>query len=114
MARSLNRQASLYEQETKVSNNSKNAARSIFESSQRALAELGAVVVTFFLAPITFDHTKGWVLEYTLHYYGADFVGVIYFAWMAIVGAVIFFTSRITVTTCLMMGGTAIIMRFLT
>lgn len=96
-----------------MSNTSKNAARSIFESSQRALAELGAVIVTFFLAPIAFDHTQGWVLEYTSNYYGSDFVVFIGVAWMGIVGAVIFFISRITVSTCLMMGGAAIVMRFL-
>lgn len=96
-----------------MSNTSKNAARSIFESSQRALAELGAVIVTFFLAPIAFAHTRGWVLEYTSNYYGSDFVVFIDVAWMGIVGAVIFFISRITVSTCLMMGGAAIVMRFL-
>lgn len=91
----------------------KSAARSIFETSQRALAEIGAVIVTFFLTPIAYAHTSGWVQKYTAHYYGAEFLIPIDLAWMGIVGLTIYFSSRITVSTCLMMGGTAIVLRFL-
>lgn len=96
-----------------MQNNSGNnsAARSIFETSQRALAELGAVIVTFFLTPIAYAHSSGWVRKYTAHYYGEEFIVPVDLAWMGIVVLTIFFSSRITVSTCLMMGSTTLLLR---
>lgn len=91
--------------------NNNGAARTIFESSQRALAEIGAVIVTFFLTPITYAHSSGWVRSYTAQYYGPEFLVPVDLAWMGIVVLSIYFSSRITVSTCLMMGGTALLLR---
>ena len=89
----------------------KSAARGIFETSQRALAEIGAVIVTFFLTPIAYAQTSGWVGKFTAHYYGEEFLVPVQLAWGGIVVLFIYFSSRITVSTCLMMAGTTILLR---
>ncbi|MBL4647303.1 MAG: hypothetical protein JKY99_12705 [Rhizobiales bacterium] len=94
-------------------NNSGNnaVARGIFETSQRALAEIGAVIVTFFLTPIAYAHSSGWVRKFTSHYYGEVFLVPVDLAWAGIVVLAIYFISRITVSTCLMVGSTALLLR---
>lgn len=95
------------------SQNNKAAARSVFMSSIEALANLGAVVVTFFLTPIAFNTTIGWVRQFTRTYYGEELMLFVEFGWMGAVGIFIFFITRMSFSTVLVMGGLAFAVRFL-
>lgn len=91
----------------------KQAARSVFMSSIEWLANIGAVVVTFFLTPIVYGYSMGWVAQFTRLYYGEELLGFVALTWGGIVVLFLFFIARMSLGTVLVMGGLTFAMRFL-
>ena len=91
----------------------KTAVRGIFMSSIEWLANIGAVVVTFFLTPIAYSHSMVWVGQFTRAYYGDELLGFVALAWGGIVVLFIYFVARMSLGTVLVMGGLAFALRFL-
>ena len=88
------------------------AGRSIFMSSVQGLANTLAVVVTFVGAPPLYSKTIDWVQSFTTHHYGYGFEDLTAFAWGCVCGALVFFISRASISTALVMGGLAVATRF--
>ena len=89
------------------------AGRSIFMSSVTGLANTLAVIVTFIGAPSLYGGTVDWVQRYTASNYGhgwEDLTGVV---WFAVCVCVVFFISRASISTALVMGGLAVATRFI-
>jgi len=89
------------------------AGRSIFMSSVQGLANTLAVVITFMGAPPFYSKSIGWVQSFTIQHYGYGFQDLTAFAWGCVCAALIFFISRASISTALVMGGLAIATRFL-
>jgi len=89
------------------------AAQSIFMSSVTGLANTGAVAVTFFTVPEIYSRTASWVSAYTTSRYGSDLAGIAEMAWFVILALLIFFVTRASVATLIVMGGLTIATRFL-
>lgn len=96
-------------------NNSKHAqaGRSIFLSSLTGLANTLAVGVTFIGVPPLYGKTINWVQGYTAANYGYGFEDLTAFAWFILCTLIVFFVSRASISTALMMGGLAVATRFL-
>ena len=87
------------------------AGRSVFLSSVNGLSNVLAIVITFLGVPLLYGRSIDWVQKYTAQNYGygwEDFTALI---WFVICSALIFFISRASVSTALMMGGLAIATR---
>ncbi|MDH5721905.1 MAG: hypothetical protein OEY94_01105 [Alphaproteobacteria bacterium] len=91
----------------------KQAGQSIFMSSMTGLANTLAVVATFLGTGPFYSASKDWVRDFALSQYGpasADFVTMI---WGVICACLIFFTARASISTALMFGAVAVMVRFL-
>lgn len=89
------------------------AGRSIFMSSVQGLANTLAVVITFVGAPPLYSKSIGWIQDFTIHHYGYGFEDLTAFAWGCVCAALVFFISRASISTALVMGGLAIATRLL-
>ena len=95
------------------SNKQGDATRSVFMSSVHGLANTLAVVVTFFLAPLMYGRTIYWVQSYTASNYGNGLEDLVALVWGCVCAALVFFVSRASISTALVMGGLALATRFL-
>ena len=91
----------------------KDAGRSVFLGSVKGLANTAAAAAAFFGTPLVYSETVGWVQDFTYRHYGADLVGLVQIGWFGIVGFAVFFVARASIGTAIVMGGTAIAIRFL-
>lgn len=89
------------------------ASRANFMSSMQGLANVLAIIFTFVGAPPLYSKTIGFVQGFITNHYGYGFEDVATFAWGLICAALIFFVSRASVSTMLIMGAIAIATRFL-
>lgn len=89
------------------------AGRSIFMSSIQGLANTLAIVVTFFGAPPLYSKSVGWIQGFTIQHYGSGFEDLTSIVWACVCGALVFFISRASISTALVMGGIALATRFL-
>jgi len=89
------------------------ASRSIFMGSMVGLANTGAVVATFFTAPLLYSVSVGWVADFASDHYGNGWVGIVDFTWFVLVALLVFFSSRASLSTTLVMGGLALATKFL-
>ena len=87
--------------------------QSLFMSSVQGVANVIAVAVTYFLTPLCFNRTVGFVQKFTTSQYGSGLEDLVYWAWFVMVTLFLFYVSRATVGTMLVMGGLAIAARFL-
>jgi len=69
--------------------------------------------VTFFGAPPLYSNTVGAIHEFTARHYGFGFQDITSIVWGVICAALIFFISRASISTALVMGGIALATRFL-
>jgi len=83
--------------------NQAKASEAIFMSSMKGLANVLAVVCTFFGTGPLYSATVDWVLEFSQNHYGAggDFVSIL---WGCVCAAFIFFVARASLSTALVMG----------
>ena len=89
------------------------ASKSIFMSSVTGLANTLAVVATFIGAPTLYGKTIDWMQDFTASNYGYGFEDIVSFGWFIACAALVFFISRASVSTALVMGGLAAATRFL-
>ena len=89
------------------------ASRSVFISSITGLANILAVVITFIGAPPLYSRTIDWVQRFTAAHYGYGWQDVTSLAWFAVCLCLVFFISRASVSTALVMGGLALATRFI-
>ncbi len=89
------------------------AGRSIFMSSLTGLANTLAVVVTFIGVPPLYGKTIDWVQSYTAANYGYGFEDLTSLTWFILCTCIVFFVSRASISTALVMGGLAVATRFL-
>ncbi len=89
------------------------ASQSIFMSSITGLANILAVVVTFLGAPPLYGKTVDWITQYTAENYGYGWEDVTSFVWFLLCAGIVFFVSRASISTALVMGGLAVATRFL-
>ena len=89
------------------------AGRSIFMSSMTGLANTLAIIVTFVGAPPLYSKSIGWVHSFTIEHYGYGFEDVTAILWGCICAALVFFITRASISTALVMGGIALATRFL-
>lgn len=87
------------------------AGRSVFMSSAHGLANTLAVVTTFLGAPPLYSKTIGFVHGYTIQHYGYGFEDLTAFAWGCVCACLVFFISRASLSTLIVMGGLAIASR---
>ncbi|MGC8202506.1 hypothetical protein ACP2AV_07355 [Aliiroseovarius sp. PTFE2010] len=89
------------------------AGRSIFMSSIRGLANTLAIVVTFFGAPPLYSKSVGWIQAFAVSHYGYGVEDATAIVWGLVCAALVFFISRASISTALVMGGLAVATRFL-
>lgn len=87
------------------------AGQSIFMSSVQGLANLLAIICTFLGAPPMYSKTIGWVQGFTVQHYGYGWADITSLVWALICGGLVFFISRMSISTALVMGGLAIATR---
>jgi len=89
------------------------ASQSIFMSSVTGLANTLAVVATFIGAPALYGKTIDWMQRFTAINYGYGLEDLVSFGWFITCAALVFFISRASISTALVMGGLAVATRFL-
>ena len=89
----------------------KAAGQSIFMSSVTGLANTLAVVTTFIGAPPLYGKSVGLVQDFTSNNYGHGYEDITAFAWGITCAALVFFISRASISTALVMGGLALATR---
>lgn len=92
-------------------NSPRQAGRSAFEGAIAGLANTLAAVATFFGTPLLYGYTISWVLAFTLKWYGQAWQDFVQLAWLVICSLLIFFISRATLSTALVMGGLSLAAR---
>lgn len=91
----------------------KQAGQSIFMSSVQGLANTLAVVTTFMGAPPLYSKTIVWMQGFTANHYGYGFEDLTAFGWGVVCACLVFFISRASISTALVMGGLALASRFI-
>ncbi|MCD1624328.1 hypothetical protein [Citromicrobium bathyomarinum] len=92
-------------------NQDKEAARSIFMSSAKGLANVAALAAAFLLTPQFHAWTIPWVTEFTAQNYGEGWADTFWYLWWGICAAGIFFLTRATLATAILFGALAIATR---
>lgn len=93
-------------------NTSNGTAQSLYEKSVRLLAEFSAIIVCFFATGPLYSITVGFIVSFTERQYGHGFVAVVQIFWFVVVGGTTYALARATVATLIMVGGTALLIRF--
>ena len=94
-------------------NKHKEAGRDIFMSSVRGIANVAAFAIAFLLTPKAHTASVGWVQDMVRESWGYGWDDMIWFVWGGVVALGLFFVSRMTVATLIVMGGMAIMTRFM-
>ncbi len=89
------------------------AGRSIFMSSIQGLANTLALIITLLGAPPLYSNTIGWVQVFVVRHYGYGMESLTVIVWGGASAALVFFISRASISTALVMGGIALATRFL-
>ena len=84
------------------------AGRKTFLDSVKGLATTIAVVATFFGVPVVYNRSVGFVQAFTANQYGSGWEDATAFCWFVICIFLVFFASRASIATALVMGGLAI------
>ena len=87
------------------------AARNIFMSSAKGLANVAAFAAAFLLTPKFHEWSIPWVMEFTVQNYGEGWAGLFWYLWWGICAAGIVFLTRATLATAILFGALAIATR---
>lgn len=93
--------------------NHREMGRNVFMSSAQGLATTLAAVAAFLGTPFFYEKTISWVQTLTRQAYGYGFEELVSIVWFALCAFLIFFVSRMTVGTALIVGGFAVMTRLL-
>lgn len=94
-------------------NNHRAAGQNILMSSLQGLANVLAFMAAFLLTPKVHGWTVEWVVAYVAEAYGQAWSDLANVVWFVTTGLLIFFGSRATIGTALVLGGIAIITRLM-
>ncbi|ODR95215.1 hypothetical protein AUC70_05820 [Methyloceanibacter stevinii] len=84
----------------------------LWRGSLVGLANSLAALITFLLLPEIYDRTVEWIAHFTAAHYGADFVDFCKFAWLILLGCIIFFTARAGTVALVVSGGMTLALKF--
>lgn len=93
-------------------NKYKQAGQNVFMSSAHGLANMLAIIATFFGTPPVYSASKDWIQDFASSHYGDGYVDIATFAYGICLAATIFFISRMTISTALMSAALMLLMRF--
>lgn len=79
--------------------------RSGFAQSMDGIANVLAIVATFFIAPMLFQISIGWVCEFAAAQYGAQFIGLASALYGFVCAAIIYWLVRGVTTEFLLKRG---------
>ena len=88
------------------------APNKIFMDSIVGFANVLAVIAAFLGTPPLHRVSVGFIENYTAREYGAWLAEPVSFVWFCIIAAAVFFISRATLSTALVMGGLMLAARF--
>ncbi|WP_417449548.1 hypothetical protein [Kordiimonas sp.] len=91
----------------------KGSPNSIFMSSAKGLANVLAFIAAFLGTPAVYDNTVGWVTSFTAYNYNAALSDMVAVIWFAVVALTIFFISRMTLSTAIVLGSLSVAAKFL-
>jgi len=91
----------------------RDASRSVFMSSVAGLANTIAVITTILGAPPLYSHTIGWIQAFVAQHYGYGIEGPTSLVWAGTCGSVVFFSSRMSISTAVPMLIMTLVARFL-
>lgn len=86
---------------------------SMFTSSVYGVANILAIIITFLGTPAVYGRTIDWVQRYAASNYGYGLEDFVALMWGLICMTLVFFVSRASVSTALVMGGLTIATRLL-
>lgn len=86
---------------------------SFFMRSMEGFANVVALIITFLLTPPLWSSTVGWISAYAENQYGAGTGGLASLIWGVLMAMLIYYSSKATIGTALVMGGLGIVMRLL-
>lgn len=89
------------------------ASQNIFMNSMMGLANVLAIIITLFGAPPLYTRTIGWVQGVVATHYGYGFGDLVSLGWAVLCGCLVFFISRASIGTALVMGAVVLATRFL-
>ena len=92
-------------------NKHKDAGQNLFLKSVFGLANIAAAAIAFLVTPPAYGKSIDWVQSYTAQHYGAGLEDLVAFGWFVICALFIFFLSRATLSTLIIMGGLALATR---
>lgn len=87
------------------------AASKSFMGSIHLFANVAAGGASFFITPVAYQHSVGWVTQYVAGTYGQEFTGLAGLAWWIVLALLFFAISRATIATAIVVGGLAIAAR---
>jgi hypothetical protein len=93
-------------------NKHKEAGRHIFMQSVTGFANVFAFAAAFLLTPKVHAGTLQWVLEMTRDSYGYGWDDLVSVVWWGLCAFGLFFLTRMTVGTLMIMGAMAVATRF--
>lgn len=79
--------------------------RSGFAQSLDGVANVLAIVATFFIGPMLFQVSIGWVQEFTASQYGQAWISMASLLWAIVSAAVVYWTVRGLITEFLLKRG---------
>lgn len=86
---------------------------SFFMRSMEGFANVVALIVAFLLTPPLWSSTVGWISAYAENQYGAGMGGIASLIWGVLMAMLIYYSSKATIGTALMMGALGLAMRLL-
>lgn len=89
------------------------AGQNLFMSSVTGLANVLAVMASFFGAPTLYGYSAPFVQQMTYQSYGPDIATLAMLVWWIISYLLVFYIARATVGTALIFGGLAIVTRLM-
>ncbi|WP_019962317.1 hypothetical protein [Woodsholea maritima] len=87
-------------------------AKTPFMKSVEGLANVLALIATYLGTPPLHRATSGFIQRYTAENYGEMLADPASFVWFCLVAASVFFISRATLSTAIVMGGLMLASRF--
>ncbi len=95
-----------------MKNQTGSPAKSLYEKSVRLIAEIGAVVVSFFATGPLYSLSVNWVVGFAQKQYGHGWETLTEIFWFLVVSLSIYAFARATVATLITVGGFALWAKF--
>lgn len=91
----------------------KREAHSVFQKSVGLIANVSAVMTTFFATPFLYGHSEGFVRAYVAQIYGEDSASFGALVYGACLYLLVFGVARATIAVAIILGGLTLATRFI-